>query len=274
MLGGLYGEITSMFTQTPFAVPSDDYGSIFFARPNRSAGYSDQFASGDSAVAPVQKEILTALYAEYFRTTRKLSHAEAISLVFNGGDERLTIRNYGDDNSLSGNEDELNSVIKLLAEYLTVEVETPPKFLGFVWYPKLGWRLPVDSYLTKTYLNERRPYSNFRKYPNLGWVEKRKIFTRLGHPDVAKDIFPEEDARLKDLGLPWTQIAWRGENERIQIVSEPGKLNPSWILGKDYQLTAQEKLATGEFIGLEPKETAPMIKLLLDKSLFNVTRLA
>jgi hypothetical protein len=273
LLGGLYSEISSLFADISFAVPSDSYKNIFFIKPNREAGYSDQFSSGESAVAPVQKEVFTALYSEYFKVTRALSNEEAINLTFNGGDEKLTIRNYGDDNSLSGQATELSAVTRFLSEYLHVEPEVPPKFLGFVWYEGLGWRLPPASYLLKTYLNERRPYSNFRRFPNLGWVEKRHIFEKLGHPYVAKEIFPRENIELARRGLPWSDIVWRGEQERIQAASNPGQLLPNFILGKDYALTAQEKLQTGEFIGLLPEKTSKMIKRLVDTTWFNLTRL-
>jgi hypothetical protein len=273
LLGGLYSEISTLFTDISFAVPSDSYKTIFFIKPNREAGYSDQFSSGDSAVAPVQKEVFTALYSEYFKVTRALSNEEAINLTFNGGDEKLTIRNYGDDNSLSGQATELSAVTRFLSEYLHVEPEVPPKFLGFVWYEGLGWRLPPASYLLKTYLNERRPYSNFRRFPNLGWVEKRHIFEKLGHPYVTKEIFPRENIELARRGLPWSDIVWRGEQERIQAASNPGQLLPNFILGKDYALTAQEKLQTGEFIGLLPEKTSKMIKRLVDTTWFNLTRL-
>jgi hypothetical protein len=271
MLGGLYADINGIFERIPFVCPTDDWTKFMYLYPNREAGYSDQFSSGDSAVAPAQKEVFTALYAEYFHVTRRLARSEAVNLVFQGGDEKLTIRNYGDDNSISGDASELAAVFRFLQEYLHVEEEQPPKFLGFVWTEALGWRLPIDSYLLKTYLNERRPYSNFRKYPNLGWVEKRKIFSSLGHPALAERIFGEEDKALRTWGLPWTDIMWRAEVERRKAAA--GELNPNFVLGKDYAMTAEEKLATGEFIGLTPDRTRTMIKQLADAKWLTETNL-
>lgn len=263
LLGGVYAEIGDIFSKIPYAVPTTGRRKFAFIAPNRKAGWSDQFASGDSAVAPVQKEIFTALYGEFFRTTRSLSYEAALNLVWQGGDKRLTIRNYGDDNSVSGDKGEIEAVYQMLKEYLHVEIEDPPKFLGFVWYDDLGWKLPLDSYLTKTYLNERAPYSNFRKYPNLGWVEKRKVYATLGHPSVAQDVFPYEDKVLKQMGLEWYEVQEKAEGEKKATLRSPGLLNPLWTLNKDYAMTAEEKLATNEFIGLFPAKTGPMIKLLL-----------
>lgn len=264
LLGGMYQKIGSLFNVIPYAVPTEGRRKFAYLWPNRDEGWSDQFASGDSAVAPVQKEIFTAIYGEFFRTTRGLSYEQAIELVWQGGDERLTIRNYGDDNSVNGHKPDVMAVFNHLKQYLHVEVEDPPKFLGFVWYgDELGWRLSKDSYLTKTYLNERAPYTNFRKYPNLGWVEKRKVYATLGHPEIAAEVFPFEDKILASQNLFWYEVEHRAANERSGADRVPGVLTPNWILGKDWAMTAEEKLQTGEFFGFMPPQTGPIIKLLV-----------
>jgi len=146
---------------------------------------------------------------------------------------------------------------------LEVEMETPPKFLGHVWYDDLGWKLPPSSYLLKTYLNERRPHSNFRRYPYLGWALKREIFSKQGHPSIARDIYPYEDVVLAKAGLPWTEIAWRADKERLASMGSPAITNANWILGKDWAMDAEEKMRTGEFIGMYPNQTAPILKQLV-----------
>jgi hypothetical protein len=265
VIGGLYGQIGNLFSNAPWLLPTDDWDDYFYVRVNRGAGYSDQFSSGDSGVAPSQKEIITALYGEFFKRTRGLTYQEAINMVFRGGDDKLTLRDYGDDQSISGDSAEIDAVMAFLNQYLTVEIETPPKFLGFVWYNELGWKLPIDSYLLKTYLNERRPYSSFRQYPNLGWVLKREVFLKHGHPDIAREVYPVENELLAAHGLPWSEIIWKAEKERKLAASKPGVMIPNYVLGKDWAMTPAEKLSTGEFIGLQPAETAVIIKSLLDK---------
>lgn len=263
LFGGMYAEIDDIFSRIPYAVPTENRKRFAFIYPNRDEGWSDQFASGDSAVAPVQKEIFTALYAEYFATTRKLTPTEAIETVFQGGDGQLAIRNYGDDNSVSGDPKEIEDVYAFLKNYLHVEYEEPPKFLGFVWKPERVWRLPLESYLTKTYLNERAPLSNFRPYPNLGWVEKRKVYLKHGEAVVGQEVYPYEDKLLLRYGQSWPEVERKADAERRDTLLTPGQLSPLWLLGKDYAMTADEKLSTGEFIGLQPQETAPIIIQLL-----------
>lgn len=270
LLGGAYAKIGTVFEQIPFCCPTDSRKRFAFIYPDRKNGFSEQFASGDSAVAPAQKEVFLALYAEYFRQTRQLDRSSAIELVLQGGDNRLTIRNYGDDNSLSGDPGELKAVFEFLKSYLHVEEEKPPKFLGFEFGSPTAeegvrprWYLPVSSYLTKTYLNERRPFSNFRKYPYLGWVLKREVFSRLGDPRVAKEVFPFEDNLLAKHGLPWTTVLRNAENERAKSLAQPTTTDANWLMGKDYLMTAEEKIKSGEFFGMMPDQTAPLIKVLL-----------
>jgi hypothetical protein len=261
ILGGQYGAITELFRQASYIVPSDTRKTSFLLQPNFKAGYSLQFASGDSRVAPVQKEIFTALIGEFVRVTRHVSYAEAINFVFNGGDAELTMRNYGDDNSYSGRKDTVLALVRFLQEYLTVEEERPPKFLGFIWDGE--WKLSLLSYLSKTHYNERAPYSNFRKYPNLGWVLKRQTYAEYGDRRIAEEVYPYEDIELQRANTSWVDINWRAERERERSRSSPGHLDINWILGRDYALTTQEKITTGEYFGFTPTETAPIIKHLL-----------
>jgi hypothetical protein len=262
LLGGLYAKIGRCFENIPYCCPTDTRDGFAFLYPDREKGFSEQFASGDSAVAPAQKEVFLALYAEYFVQTRHLDMRSAMDLVMRGGDDKLTIRNYGDDQSLSGDGAELKAVFAFLSEYLTVEVEDPPKFLGLAW--ELGkWVLTKESYLTKNYLNERRPFSNFRKYPFLGLVLKRAIFSKLGTPDHVTEVFPAEDRLLEQHGLPWSKVLQEAEVERVQAAARSGLMDPNWVMGKDYLMTPEDKIKSGEFFGMMPSRTAPIIRRLL-----------
>jgi hypothetical protein len=187
----------------------------------------------------------------------------SLDWVFQGGDDRLTIRNYGDDNSLSGDPGVLREVFSFLAEYLEVEKEDPPKFLGFLWTDS-GWRLGVESYLSKTYLNERAPHSTFRKYPLFGWVEKRKIYARHGVAQLEGEVFPLENHYMETNGHPWSEVLINAHKESLIAGSEAGTYSsPAWLLDKDWMMTSEEKVASGLFEGMYPEETRPMIKRLL-----------
>jgi len=266
--GGVYGACSELTARLPFAVPTDDWKGARYAYVKRDEGWNDQYGSGDSAVAPSQKEILLAIYASFFEKEFGYARASAIVQVSQGGDERLTIRNFGDDNSIDGDKGAVLAFMQFAAQYLTVEEETPPKFLGFVWYPGLGWRLPITSYLLKTYLNERRPGSNFRKYPFLGWVERRAIFNKLGHPD-SREVFEFEDIELARVGVPWYKILELADKERRDafLAKEQAMLSPMMLQNKEYLMSPFEKIATGAFSGLGPENTGRILKQLVSKDI-------
>jgi hypothetical protein len=231
--------------------------------PDRAGGWSDQFASGDSSVAPVQKEVFVALYQEFAETHLRIPASQSLAWVLQGGDARLTIRNYGDDNSLSGDQQVLSACFDFLRGYLEVEEEQPPKFLGFLWTDN-RWRLGVESYLSKTYLNERKPGPPFRRFPYFGWTEKRKVYAEYGVAELEGAIFPRENLELEAAGLPWSKVQVKAAEEAFKAMGENGALiSPSWLLDKDYLMTAEEKIESGLYEGMFPGETAPMIMHLL-----------
>jgi hypothetical protein len=266
-VGGFYAETNALFTRIPFATQVGD--STFFIWPDRQAGWADQFSSGDSAVAPVQKEIFTAIYASFVAKEFHLQRAAAIQFVWAGGDDRLTIRNYGDDNSISGDKEIVLAFLTYAQQFLKAEPEDPPKFLGFEWNAQLGkWELPVSSYLLKTWLNERRPFSRFRRYPNLGWFQKRKVFTQYGARLLKTHVFPREDELLEKIGLSWQKVLERANSETesaqaLHINDDPNEL----VLEREYALTAEQKLATGDYFGLLPDETKPILNHLVKPEL-------
>lgn len=272
IIGGGYGDIVREFTNAPFYCPSDDWKKAFFLWPDRAGGWSDQFASGDSAVAPLQKEAFSCLYQEFAEQQMGVSPSDSLDWVWRGGDHRLTIRNYGDDNALSGDPGALKEVFSFLKGYLHVEEELPPKFLGFLWHEG-RWRLGVESYLSKTYLNERAPYTNFRKYPLFGWVEKRKVYAKYGVSALEAEVFPAENAALERAGVSWADVLIGAQKEAMLAGSAAGALrNPLWLLEKDYDMDAEEKIATGLYEGLYPEETRRMIHHLLGKQWRSILR--
>lgn len=263
LLGGLYSQISSTFAAAPFLCPSDSWKSTHLLWPDRANGWSDQFASGDSAVAPVQKEVFLCLYSAFAEQELGVPPGRSMEWVLAGGDSRLTIHNYGDDNLLSGDPAAVQAAFDFLGEYLHVEEEEPAKFLGFL-ATKEGFRLGKQSYLLKTWLNERAPYSAFRKYPMYGWVEKRKVYDEYGEADIRGEVFPFENALLGSAGLPWSDILVHAQREAMALATRSAAYrNPSWLLGKDYMMTAEEKIATGMYEGLYPGETKRYIQGLL-----------
>jgi hypothetical protein len=212
-----------------------------------------------------------AVYANFFHTELGYPRTDCCNVVARGGDDRLTIRNYGDDNSIDGDEAVVKAFHAYIKQYLPVEIEDPPRFLGFQWYPEFGkWMLPPTSYLTKVYNNERAPGSNFRKYPYLGWVEKRQVYSKIGHPSIRSEIFPYEDQLLNKLGLPWYDIVRRGDLDR-KAAAQAGldAVNTLALLGKDYAMTPKEQIAAGTHTGLSPEATRTIIPKLVGKHILS-----
>jgi len=265
LLGGVYNQCSEISARIPYAVWGDDFKSAFFLTVDRANGWSDQYGSGDSAVAPSQKEIMMAVYASFFEKFLGYTRSDAIVTVANGGESRLTIRNYGDDNSIDGDKAVCEDFVKYASQFLHVEEEKPPKFLGFVWYPELGkWALPVASYLQKNYLNERAPFSAFRKYPNFGLIEKRKVYMKQGHPLVHEKVIPLENDWLIKVGVPLYLIEARAQKERRDAEREHIDIsNPLLATDKDWALTAEQKVKAGLATGLPPSATASMVRKLL-----------
>lgn len=262
MIGGIYAEVFRHFASLPFLCPSDDWKAFFLLWPDRERGFSEQFASGFSPVAPVQKEVFFALYSQFAVEHFHMSRQEAANWFLAGGDARLQIKNYGDDQAWGGDPAVQRDCFAFLSHYLTVEEESPAKFLGFLAQPD-GWRLGVDSYLLRTYLNERLPGSAFRQFPCYGWQLKRMTYAEIGVPEIRGEVFPFEDQVLADLGMPWTTVLEYAAKEQEEAGGLAGITDPLWVLGKDYLMTAEQKLATGAFEGYTPEQTGEMIEYVL-----------
>lgn len=272
VIGGRYGEINARFRDLPFLVPSTKRAVKQLLWPDREGGWTEQFGSGISSVSPVQKEIFLALYAEFGVTGLGISPDSVLEWVMNGGDNRIRILNYGDDNATFGEPSVQKQLFAFLSEYLPVEEEDPAKFLGFLWTPQ-GWRLGVNSYLLKTYLNERAPGSAFRKFPCYGWMLKREVYRDYGVPEIASRIFMAEDMALRRWGIGWEKIVHEAAAERARSQAWAALQNKNWLMGKDWLMTAEEKVATGLFDGFGPSETGPMLRYLLGTDWLRKTRL-
>lgn len=264
IFGGLYADIGQMFSELPFLCPSSDWKVMQLMWVARAEGFSDQFASGYSPVSPSQKEILLVVICEFAVVELGMNEEDAITWALAGGDSRLSMRNSGDDNAYGGDSGLLDAIFTFVRQYLDAEEEEPPKFLGFL-HQNGFFKLGISSYVTKTYLNERAPGSNFRKFPFYGWVLKRQIYQKYGEEGFVSRVFPFEDALLASLGLPWSKVVELANTEASEARSLAGLTNLNWVMGKDYLMTPEEKLQTGVFEGFTIEETAPMIKHLLSK---------
>jgi hypothetical protein len=266
LFGGNYEVIHNTMRNSPFLVPSDDWEAFYFISPNREEGWQAQFGSGDSAVAPVAKEMEGIKTAEFFVQNFGMTRSQAIMHTLRGGDSRLNFRNYGDDMSLSGEKSLVEEYQAFVNEYIPTKEEHPPKFLGFVYWPDGRWLLGASSYLEKTYLNERAPGSYFRKYPYFGWTERRKIYTQYGDPMITTDIYPFENEEFKKFDFSWEEVLTEASNDMRRLSRVGIELNRDFVMGKDYRMSADDKMKSGNYFGFAPDKTAGMCRTLLDRS--------
>lgn len=239
-LGGLYAEITQRLLATPYLVPGDD-GDVYAARIRNDKGFVEQLGSGISAVAPVAKEVLMMLYALYLCKYQGLRFKEAFFTALGGGTEKLQIMNYGDDNLLFGDEDEVLRCFEFMKTFLTVEKEDPPKFLGHLYSPQDGFFLGRKSYVSNLYLAERGPKTRFRPYPFLGYTLRRHIFAEQGEAFIRNEIFDYEDRRLAERGYTPERIAEAAAQERQRVSAGSLDIAENRILEKEYLLSDEQK---------------------------------
>jgi len=265
ILGGNYERVERVFLALPSLCPSD-------ARNKKDkvaylvsivAPFLMQFGSGNSAVASSQKEAFFCPYCEFVEQYFNMTADEAAHFVLRGGDSRLRIINYGDDNLIGSDDGSviLDECFEFLSRYFEAEKDDVPSFLGFKFSgERAKMELKLSSYLFKTYMNERPPGGGFRKYPFFGWVEKRKVYAAYGDPRIATEVFPTEDALLERTSTTWGKVLEEAQVESLELAAKAGHwMKPAWLLQKDWLMTAQEKIALGLFEGLEPQETRPLL---------------
>lgn len=236
-IGGIYREIQEQFLELPALVVDDKYDKRYLIRPKE--GNVFQLGSGDSCVAPVAKEVLLCIYCE---AAEKVFHAKSKDIVSECFASRVgpvKVWNYGDDNIWFGQRSAMNELYDFISKILPVEEETPTKFLGYVYIPETGFRLTKKSYLINWYLNERSPGSTFRKFPDLGWMLRREVYSMQGEPGLP-NVFPVEDRIIAKHGITASQIYDRAHFQASSVYRK-GATDTRIIIGKAYQLTAEER---------------------------------
>lgn len=270
-MGGAYFNFQHYIRSMPFLVVSDSWDRAYKIVCNYDKGWSVQFGSGNSAVSPSQKDIFMILYRAVAHDLLRVPLDIGFDWVAQGGDERLRIFNFGDDNfvfSPIGDQKLLDDVFAYMSEYLTIGREDPPKFLGHE-FDGDDFRLAISSYLLKTYQNERGPVPPFRRYPSLGWVEKRKHYAAHGYARLPLEVFPLENEMLQRAGCSFADVLTTAAYERATLEQENAVrrayfLSPDYLLGKqDYAISHEMKVKVGHiggYTGFTPEETGPILK--------------
>jgi hypothetical protein len=266
LIAGPYGRIHSRMALCPHLVKATD-GRTFWLLGDPGEEWLLQFGSGHSAVAPSQKECVLSVLVELHVEVWGLSEEEALDAVIQGESAYLQMMNFGDDNFWSAYDPKyLKQAFEFCSKYLDVQEEFPKKFLGFVFING-EFYLPIENYVLKSYLHERSAVGRFRKFPYLGWREKRRVYREFAEPGVCERVFRKEDELLAREGLPWSLIEERAKEE--ELAAGTGTLSANILLGRDYLMTDEEKMESGAFDGMYPEETAPLFDQLTKGGILN-----
>jgi hypothetical protein len=262
IIGGKYAEYMLAMIHAPYIVPSDDWKRVFKVEPQYSEAVAPQLGSGLSLVAPIGKFTNICAQIEYFMVAQRLSQPDAIRAVLSGESPGLRRWMYGDDNRLLGEPDKMTAFIKFMAEVFDIEEDEQPKYLGMVYRSDIRrFVLPMATYQLKLYQPERD--FGFKTYPNLGLVERRKVFSEFGEPEIAADAIPYEDQLWARQGRPFTQVQLDAVSERRKASGTGDILDSRLLTDKAYLLSDQESVTLGLAWHLTPPVTATIVKDLV-----------
>lgn len=261
-IGGAYGEQLLRLIYYPFIVPSDTWRRFFWIKPRYAPGVYPQFSSGLSPVAPLGKLTNVCIQVSYFHEIKKLDLFTAIATVFSGVSDKMRRWSFGDDNRIMGDPEEIAQFTAYLGTFLELEFDDPPKYLGTVFRrDQQRWMLPASTYNLKLYQPERD--YEWKDFPNLGMLERRRTFTEFGEPEIASDIIPYEDELWLAVGHPFADIAAAAVAEKIKAQRKGIELNSMLVTDKDYLMSEEQKIACGLFWHLKPEVTATIVLKLV-----------
>jgi hypothetical protein len=251
-VGGRYEQVLSQMIHAPNIVPSDDWKAFFEITPQYKPGVYPQFGSGISCVADLGKLTNICAQVEYF-TKQNMDQGTAVKVVFSGISDNLRRWMYGDDNRITGGEKQMQSYIDFMSEVFDIEEDEIPKYLGMEEIED-EFLLPESTYGLKLCQPER-DYT-WKEYPNLGMVERRAVFTKFGDPRISKEIIPYENSLWDAIGRPYQMIVADSVAERMKATKKGVTLNKWEVTDKDYLMTDEERMASGNYWHFKPEVTA------------------
>jgi hypothetical protein len=261
-VGGVYERLLMAMIKAPFITPSLDWKTFFEVTPQYRTGVYPQFSSGLAPVAPLGKLTNICAQVEYFMTALHLSQDTAVRVVFSGVSEGLIRWMYGDDNRIKGDKSKRDSFISFMSEVFDIEMDDVPKYLGMVFIPATGeFMLPDSTYELKMYQPERD--FSWKDFPNLGLVERRRVFEAFGDPIIAKKLIPYENELWDAIEHPFHIVVAASVTERMKTMKQGVTLNKWEVTDKDYLMTDQEKMASGKYWHFKPDVTASIVLSLV-----------
>lgn len=263
-VGGRYHEWMVKMLHDPYLVPSDTWKTAWLIKPKYRPGEYPQFGSGLCNVSTLGKLANMCVSVEYFMRVKHLSQQLAVYATVSGEHDGLRRWMYGDDNRLRGPEAERASYTDFVGQYFVIEEDETPTYLGTVLRPDIKrFVLPRTTYNLKLYQPERD--FSFKSYPALGLVKRRQTFEKFGEPEIATQIIPYENELFASIGpdTEWAQYVLASHNEERRAREAGIQVSALAVTDKDYLMSPEEQLSSGQFWGLPAVETQRIVLSLI-----------
>jgi hypothetical protein len=266
LVGGYYGQWLTKIASDPYLVKSDTGKRAFKIKPIYRAGQYPQFGSGISCVADLGKLTNAAVQVGYFVSVHKMAIQDAVQVCFSAEHAGLRRWMYGDDNRLMGNVHEMQRFTNWMGDHFDIEIDDQLVYLGTTYRSDLDrWVLPKKTYNLKLYQPERD--FDWRTYPALGNVERRKTFSEYGEPEIAKHIIPLEDNLFSDVGHPYHEMVAAAMAEKHKMETLGQTLSREEATDKEYLLTPEQQIQSGMFWGLPATETRRIVLSIVSENI-------
>lgn len=260
-----YARLNDILRAQPVVCLSDDRREAVYTQAKE--GFEEQFRSGDADVAPFDKAAAQSPMCEFLQREFGLSKESVLDVLETGEYRGFIFRNYGDDGIIGGPKRTVMRCVAFFSTVADIEIEDPPRYLGEIFRrdPDGVWRCGMNwkSLLLKWYLAERPPFSVFRRFPNLGWVERRMDYQRYGGPGTDKALALELDV-LSAHGYDVNHI-YAASRKEAEEARAGGAANVDYTLRfeKSYMLTEEEKLGLPEYQQLPPELLSSLLSTFL-----------
>jgi hypothetical protein len=265
-IGGDYGYWLTKLAKDPTLVPSIDWKANFLIRPRFSRTTFPQLGSGICVVATLGKLANMCVRIAFLVEVKGLSVFNAILTMLTGEYDGVRHWMYGDDNRLHGNQDKKKDFLDYFGDHFVIETDDVPHYLGTVLRSEMErFLLPKDTYNLKLYCPERD--WGFKTYPAIGAVERRKTFSEFGEPEISADIIPFEDDLFIKVGHPWFETVHGAMKERMEAKDSGAVVDPKVVTDKEYLMTPEEQVATGEFWHLPAARTRAIVTKIVGKEI-------
>ena len=204
-------------------------------------------------------------YTAFVMQEYKVSKREAAEMVIDQRIPDLKIMNYGDDNVIySENPKVLSRCVEHMNKFMPIEEEIPPSFLGYTYPP---FQLKASSYILNEWESERAPLTRFRPYPFFGMVERDKVYMEQTVTNEVRDIMLYKQDLIDKFGYSRDLIVRAAKREEADLaLKNTLEKNKNALLGKNYLITDEEKLASNQFMGLGESRVSQIMTTLLKGS--------